>query len=171
MGLGHLSAGLVLKPLAPKVPLWILLVVSEGIDILFFLFSFLGIEKQSVTRTSMERGVETITPGVLYWSHGLFMATVWSGIAALITYLVIKKTKPALVVGLVFFSHWLLDFLVHNRSLPVFFEGSPNVGLGMWGSGTGLIISGILELVLLVGGLIIFVRWRNAQSNRKTINM
>lgn len=166
MGPGHFGVALVAKPLAPRVPLWVLLITSEGIDILFFLFSMLGIEKQSISKTSIEKGIEILVPGVIQWSHGLFMATIWSMLAALATLLVIRHKKSAVVVGLVFFSHWVLDFVVHNPDLPVFFEGSPTLGLGLWGSGPGMIVSGILELVLLGGGLFIYFRWRRNQPKQ-----
>ncbi len=104
MGPGHSGAALAAKPLAPRVPLWILFAVSEGIDVLFLIFAFVGIERQSVTRTSLENGIEMLTPGVILWSHGFFMSLIWSGFAALITYTIMRKTKPAFVVGLVFFS-------------------------------------------------------------------
>ncbi|HEX7556359.1 MAG TPA: hypothetical protein VF338_07025 [Leptolinea sp.] len=164
MGPGHLGVALAAKPLAKSIPLWILLIASEGIDILFFAFTLLGIEKQAVSISSIEKGIEILVPGVIQWSHGLFMAILWSLLAALATFLVMRQEKLALVVGLVFFSHWVLDFVVHNPDLPVFFEGSPTLGLGLWGSGPGMIFSGILELVLLGGGLFIYFRWRRNQA-------
>ena len=60
------------------------------------------------------------------------------------------------MIGLVVFSHWILDFIVHPADLPILFNGSPRVGLGMWTSGTGLILSVILDLSLLVGGIAIY---------------
>ncbi len=72
MGPGHSGAALAAKPLAPRVPLWILFAVSEGIDVLFLIFAFVGIERQSVTKTSLENGIEILTPGVILWSHGFF---------------------------------------------------------------------------------------------------
>lgn len=166
MGPGHFSVALVAKPLVPRVPLWILLIVSEGIDILFFLFSGLGIEKQSISKTSIEKGIEILVLGVIQWSHGLFMAVIWSLLTSLVVFLVMRKKKSALIVGLVFFSHWVFDFVVHNPDLPVFFDGSPTLGLGLWGSGPGMIFSGILELVLLGGGLFIYFRWRRNQTKQ-----
>lgn len=163
MGPGHFGVAMAAKPLAPKAPLWLLLIASEGIDLLFFLFSFIGLEKQAVSRSSIERGIEVITPGILYWSHGLFMAIIWSIAAFLLTYFFLKEQRAALIVGLVFFSHWILDFIVHTPDLPLFFVGSPNVGLGLWGSGPGLIISGILEILLLSGGLFVYLYWRKSR--------
>lgn len=160
MGPGHFGVALAAKPLAPKAPLWLLLVASEGIDILFFLFSMIGLEKQAVSRSSIERGIEILTPGVLYLSHGLFMAIIWTLTVIILSYICLKERQAAFIVGLVFFSHWILDFIVHTPDLPVFFAGSPNLGLGLWGSGPGLVVSGILEILFLVGGLYVYLCWR-----------
>ncbi len=167
MGPGHFGVALAAKPLAPKAPLWLLLVASEGIDLLFFLFSMIGLERQAVSRSSLEQGIQIVTPGILYWSHGLFMAIIWSIAAFFLSYVFLKERRAAIAVGLVFFSHWILDFIVHQPDLPLFFAGSLDVGLGLWGSGPGLIISGILEILLLAGGLYIYLRWR--KQNPRTI--
>ncbi|HVP22191.1 MAG TPA: hypothetical protein VMS73_10065 [Anaerolineaceae bacterium] len=88
------------------------------------------------------------------------MSLVWSGLAALLTWLVLRDRRTASVVGLVIFSHWLLDLIVHLPDLPFFFDGSPKVGLGLWGSGPGLIFSGVLEFVMLGIGTAIYLNWR-----------
>jgi hypothetical protein len=60
----------------------------------------------------------------------------------------------------VVFSHWILDLIVHIPDLPLFLEGSLLLGLGLWGSGPGLIASIILEFTLLAGGLAIYLVFR-----------
>ena len=72
-----------------------------------------------------------------------------------------------MILGLVVFSHWILDFIVHIPDLPLFLEGSPNLGLGLWGSGTGLIASIILELALFAIGIAIYLAWRKHHTKRK----
>jgi hypothetical protein len=51
----------------------------------------------------------------------------------------------------------VLDFIVHLPDLPLFFDGSPKVGLGLWATGLGLIVSGVLEVALLAGGVAIYI--------------
>jgi hypothetical protein len=63
------------------------------------------------------------------------------------------------VIGLVVFSHWLLDFLMHSN-LPLFFNGSPLVGLGLENSGTGFLFMTVLDLLLLAVGFAIYFRAR-----------
>jgi hypothetical protein len=170
MGPGHFGVALAAKPLAPRIPLWILLVASEGLDILSFIFLSVGLETKFVRIVSLERGIVILSPGVYHWSHGLFMTFIWSSIVILITWLITRNQISAFVGGMVFFSHWVLDFFVHTPDLPLFFDGSPNLGLGLWGSGTGFILSEIIELVILGGGLIIYLRWRRLQSRKKIPN-
>ncbi len=91
------------------------------------------------------------------WSHGLFMSVVWSILIAGITYLIYRDRHSARVMGLVIMSHWLLDFIVHPPELPLLFTGSPIVGLGLWLSPQGYIISNILEVGMLAGGIALYV--------------
>jgi hypothetical protein len=60
----------------------------------------------------------------------------------------------------------VLDLIVHLPDLPLLFEGSPLLGLGLWGSGPGLVISGILELALLAGGIAVYVITRKQKPVR-----
>jgi len=94
------------------------------------------------------------------------MCVVWSVVAAAIGYLFYRDRRTSVVIGLMVFSHWVLDFIVHVPDLPLLFDGSPLVGLGLWGSGPGLIISGILEVGLFAGGLAIYLVSRKRTSVR-----
>jgi hypothetical protein len=121
----------------------------------------MGIERLGVNRIDISQGVTMLEPRSLPWSHGLFMSVVWSAVAAAIAYLVFRDRRAGAALGLVVFSHWVLDFIVHTPDLPLLFDGSPVVGLNMWGSGPGLVLSGILEIALLVGGVAIYITYRN----------
>ena len=154
--LGHLAIGFAAKATTPKAPLWLLLTATEMSDLLFFAFQAAGIERSGVSTTDLSRGIEMVKAGVLPWSHGLFMCVVWSVVVAAITFLFYQDRRTSTVVGLLIFSHWILDFIVHLPDLPLFFEGSPLLGLGLWGSGIGLAISGILEFALLAGGIAMY---------------
>jgi hypothetical protein len=154
---GHLGIGFAAKRVAPKAPLWVLLVATEVLDLLSFLFMTAGIERLGVTTIDLSRGIQYLTPASVPWSHGLFMSVVWSVLAGAIGYLVYRDRRTGLVLGLVVFSHWVLDLIVHLPDLPLLFDGSPLLGLGLWGSGPGLVISGILELALLAAGIAIYV--------------
>jgi membrane-bound metal-dependent hydrolase YbcI (DUF457 family) len=91
------------------------------------------------------------------------MSVIWSVVAAGLAYLFYRNRRPAGVIGLVVFSHWGLDFLMHSN-LPLFFDGSPLVGLGLENSGPGFIFMTALDLVLLAGGITIYLVSRKRTS-------
>ncbi|MHC1772026.1 MAG: hypothetical protein AB9907_09865 [Flexilinea sp.] len=143
--IGHLAMGFAAKTVGPKVPLGVLLAASWLLDILYFVFAFAGIES-----------AENITkPGVVPtpFSHGLFMAVIWSVLAGLLVWRVYRSTRAGMVIGLVVFSHWVLDFISWNN-LYLLFEGSPKVGLGLFNSLGGNFI--LVEVGLFVVGLAIY---------------
>jgi hypothetical protein len=158
MGPGHLGIGLAAKRAAPNLPLWALLAASEALDLLSFVFKSVGLEDFGVSKTTLERGVEMIIPGSVPWSHGLFMSVIWSLLAAGIIYLFYRDQRASVIFGLVVMSHWLLDFIVHPPDLPLLFENSPRIGLGLWSTGSGLLISIVIEITLIGGGLVLYFR-------------
>jgi hypothetical protein len=164
---GHLAIAFAAKPVSPKVPVWALFIASEALDLLCFGFAAIGIEDFGASRTDISQGVTVLAPSSIPWSHGLFMSAIWSVAAGGIAYLVSRDRRPGAVVGLVVFSHWILDFIVHLPDLPLFFDGSPKVGLGLWATGAGVVISGILEIVLLAGGIALYVIKRDTPGKGK----
>ncbi len=160
MGPGHLAVGLAAKRAAPRTSLIILLVASELIDLLCFAFIFAGLERSS----------EQLSLSYIPWSHSLFMAVVWSIAASTIIYVFSRDRRTSIVIGLVVFSHWILDFIAHDPDLPLFFGNSPLVGLGLEWTHTanGLIVHYaqglIVEIGLLIGGFIIYWNTRKRLS-------
>jgi len=151
--LGHFAVGLAAKPAAPKVPLWVLLLAAEVLDLLWLGFQAAGLESFGISRVSFHQGLVMSSLSSIPWSHGLFMSVVWSAAAAAIAFLIFRNRRAGGLIGLVVFSHWVLDFIVHPPELPLLFKGSPMLGLGLWTSGPGLIAAGILEIGLFAGGM------------------
>ena len=162
-GVGHLAVGFALKPAAPKIPLLVLLAASETNDLLYFLFSSAGVEPKVATTMDFVNGVRYLTPVVNPWSHGLFMSLIWSILVGALAYFHYRDRRTSIVIGLVVFSHWMLDFIMHSN-LPLFFGSSPLLGIGLENSGAGLLFMTVFDLVLLTGGLVIYFR-----TKRKTI--
>lgn len=123
MVFGHVAAGLMAKKADPKVSLGALLVAAEALDILWGVF--------------LLTGVEHLPPSVSLWSHGLLMASVSSLVGGLAAARLYRDRRAAVLIGLVVFSHWILDFVSHpmwpsvQPDLPLLFGGSPAVGLGL----------------------------------------
>ncbi|MBN1285422.1 MAG: hypothetical protein JXB47_08490 [Anaerolineae bacterium] len=151
-GLTHLGVGLAAKRVAPKTPLWALVVSAYALDFLFGVFWLLGIERVP------GEDVEASSP----YSHGLFMAAIWSALAGLTARRISRDTRTGWVVGLLTFSHWVVDFISHpmtavfprDTGLPVFFDDSPKIGLGVWRTKTGMNIG---EYGSLIAGAVIYL--------------
>ncbi len=150
---GHLALGFALKPYASKIPLPILLSAAYAIDLLYFVTTFLKLE-------SFE-----FNP----WTHSLGMSLLWSLFFGAIYFLFNKDKKQALIIGLLVFSHWILDFIVWDN-LPLFFNPSQRLGLGLYTKigfniasiqlNSGAIIATSLELAMLVIGIVIYLHHR-----------
>ncbi len=160
MGPGHIGAGMLLKPLLPQTPVWALMICGEALDLLTFGFLAAGLESAGTSTSSITEGIKILTPASIPWSHGLFMSLVWAALTAGIAWLITHDRRTSALLAAAIFSHWILDFIVHISDLPLFLAGSPTVGLGLWGSGPGLIVSGILDFGLFIGGIVVYILWR-----------
>ncbi len=156
--IGHLAIGFALKPAGPRLPLGVLLAASWLLDILYFIFAFAGLE--SVANLTNPGAVPSP------YSHGLFMALIWTGLAGLLAWRIYHSRRAGLVIGLVVFSHWVLDFISWNN-LYLFFKGSPQVGLGLFNAlGSGTIY---IELGLFLVGMAIYLVTRKRTATMKSI--
>lgn len=166
-GLGHLAPALVAKSTAPQVPLLAFVVASETNDILYFLFSSVGLEPKAVTTVmDFNQGVKYLLPVSDPWSHGLFRSIIWAILAAAIAFLFYRDRRISGLIGLTVFSHWILDFLMHSN-LPLFFDGSPLVGLGLENSGIGFLFMTIFDILILAAGITIYFVARKRTSQAK----
>jgi hypothetical protein len=66
-----------------------------------------------------------------------------------------RYPRGALIVGVVAFSHWLLDLISPRPDLPLVPGGAARVGLGLWNSVPGTLI---VEVGLFVIGLALYLR-------------
>jgi membrane-bound metal-dependent hydrolase YbcI (DUF457 family) len=153
--IAHASVGLMAKAAFPKAPLFALLIATEVPDLLFFAFQAAGIERQAVTQMDFRKGLTYLSPASIPWSHGLFMCIVWSMVAGGIAFLLYRRRQTYFLIGLMVFSHWILDFLAYNN-LPLILNGSPLIGVGLVTSGIGVVIGIIVEVGLIAGGIAAF---------------
>jgi membrane-bound metal-dependent hydrolase YbcI (DUF457 family) len=110
------------------VPLWLLFVSVQFVDILAFSFILLGIEKITYN-PSPNPFLRTILEYVPY-SHSLSA----NALLSLLVFIIFSKFKNrewgiALSIGV--FSHWFIDTLVHAGDMPLFHD-SLKVGFGLW---------------------------------------
>jgi hypothetical protein len=148
---GHIAVGFAAKPLVPKVKLGYLIFAATAIDFLCGVFLMTGIE-----------GVDTAGTSYIPWSHGLFMAGVWSLLGFALTFLLSRDWRTGLIIGALVFSHWILDFISHPMGmgrelppdLPLFFGGSRKVGLGLYNSLPAALVT---EFGIYIGGIIVYL--------------
>ena len=156
MYFGHIGVAFASKPLAPKVSIGVLLFSATLLDTLCGIFLVFGIERLNPDGTCS-----------IPWSHGLFMSIIWSVVSLGIAFIFTRNSKTALIIGLVVFSHWILDFISHPmgkdlpKDIPLFFEDSPMLGLGLYRSA---IAAGVTDIGLFVVGLIIYLKKTRASD-------
>ena len=144
--IGHLAVGFAAKQSGVKISLGVLLAAAWLLDILYFAFAFTGIESLE----NMQNPGSVPTP----WSHGMLLALVWSAAAGLLAWRIYHSRRAGGVIGLVVFSHWLLDFVCWNNML-LLFAGSPEVGLGLFKALGDRYI--FVELGLFAAGVAMYV--------------
>jgi hypothetical protein len=129
MFVGHYAAAFAAKAVEPKAPMWTLAAGCQLIDFGWAAFIMTGIEHAN-SDPSLPG-----SPYILYdmpWTHSLPAALAWSVGAALLVKLLLRSNIGAsALVGLVVFSHWILDFIVHRPDL-LLYPGGEKVGLAFW---------------------------------------
>ena len=124
---GHFAAAIAAKAVAPRAPLWVYIGASQLVDIIWSGLIIAGIEKVGFDETLKGSPLDL---SFMPYTHSLPAAIGWSLLAALLA----RRWWPggtAAMIGLVTFSHWLTDLLVHRPDLPLGFTG-PKLGLGLW---------------------------------------
>ena len=160
MFVGHYAASLALKKFEKKASLGILFLAVQFVDILFFPFVLLGIERINI--------IENFTDSTHFeleympYTHSLVGSLFWAGVAyAVFRWVFVKNKSVALVVALAVFSHWLLDLIVHTPDLPIWSDASMKLGLGLWNNS---ILVFTLEALLLLGALWLYLRSTTATT-------
>jgi hypothetical protein len=154
MFIGHYGPAFAAKAPVRAIPLWLLFVAVQWLDVCWSALVLTGVEKVRIVP-----GFTEGSPLDLYYmpyTHGLIGASVLSFVFGAIALLFVRERRVAVVavVAGAVFSHWLLDLVVHMPDLPLF-DNSAKVGFGLW---RWLWISLPLELVTLLAGAIIYAR-------------
>ena len=160
MFIGHYSVSFAAKSADPSIPLWVLFIAVQLLDVLWAPFVLSGIEKVRIVP-----GITASSPLDLYYmpyTHSLPAALLWS-VGAALAYRLLTRRRPAgkgpLWIALAVFSHWVLDFVVHRPDLPLF-DNTAKVGLGLWNAPA---VALALEVALLVAGMWMYLRTSEAR--------
>jgi len=150
---GHYGPSLAIRALRPEIPLWLLLVAGQLVDIAWTVLVLAGVEKLRIVP-----GITAANPLDLYYmpyTHSLVAAVLWALAAAVACRFLFRWRgwAAAGLVGVVVLSHWVLDWLVHRPDLPLY-DNTAKVGLGLWNY-VGLSLA--LEALVLAGGLWLYL--------------
>ncbi len=170
---GHFALGVAARPLAPRVPLWALLVAPMLMDMLFWLLALAWIEGVSPSGT---RSYPPQNDQFHYhdYSHSL-LAAVALGSAVLLVYRAIRGRRASgagvrssraggLVLAGLVFSHWLADLLTHLPEMTVLpgnLGGLPTMGLELAAKPP---IALLVEVAMAVSAAAVYFAW--AKSRR-----
>src|SRR6185437_8370208 len=119
MFIGHYGPAFGAKAALRTIPLWVLFVAVQWMDVWWSIFVLTGVEKVRI-----EPGFTEASPLDLYYmpyTHGLIGALVLSAILGAIVALFYRGNRGAvfLVVAAAVFSHWILDLVVHMPDMPL----------------------------------------------------
>jgi hypothetical protein len=161
MFIGHYATCLALKRVEKKASLGMLFLAVQLVDILFFPFVLLGIEKINI----IENFTESTHFELEYmpYTHSLLSSILLAGFVYILFRIVSPRNKSvALVMGIAVLSHWFFDLIVHTPDLPLWNDTSTKLGFGLWNNA---IATYTLEAALLLGGLWLYLSATTSRSS------
>lgn len=154
MFVGHYSASFAGRSAEKRIPLWVLFVAVQWIDVLWSIFVLLGIEKVRIVP-----GITASNALDLYYmpyTHSLAGVLCWSALAfaACQMFTQLRGRRTGLIVAAAVFSHWILDLIVHRPDLALY-DSMSKMGFGLWNY-RGAAFA--LEMAVLMGGAAMLYR-------------
>jgi membrane-bound metal-dependent hydrolase YbcI (DUF457 family) len=158
---GHFGFAAAVKSREPAVPLWALMLATQWLDVIFVPLFLLGVEHlEPVAGTAGGYGNAIIHAD---YTHSLAGAALIAALSGLLAASVWNRRTGA-VLGVVVFSHWLLDLIMHRGDMPILpgnRGGLARVGFGLWKAPRA---SAAIELLLMVvGSLLYFIAAARAE--------
>jgi hypothetical protein len=148
MFIGHYGPAFGAKAALRAIPLWVLFIAVQWMDVWWSVFVLLGVEKVRIVPGFTQGSALDLY--FMPYTHGLIGALVLSALYGALVALFMRRQRgyAFLIAAAAVFSHWILDFIVHMPDLPLW-DNSMKVGLGVW---RWLWISLPLELLTLFIG-------------------
>jgi len=154
MLVGHYGPAFVLKGAEKTVPLWVLFVAVQWMDVLWAGLVGLGIERfRVVPGFTATNALDLYYMPFTHSLPGSFVLSLALG-AVVAGFYRANRGRILLVVALAVFSHWLIDLIVHVPDLPLW-DDRYKVGFGLWNY---FWIALALEFAILIGGALYYMR-------------
>jgi membrane-bound metal-dependent hydrolase YbcI (DUF457 family) len=155
---GHFGLAALVKSRERQAPLWALMLATVWLDIVFVPLFVAGVETITIVGRPGGYGEGIIHADYTHSLVGAIALSVVFGLAFGWRW----GSRTAIVLGLVSFSHWILDLLVHRADMPLF-PGhdlhQPRFGFGLWRHPS---TAASMELMLVVMGAWLY--WRAARA-------
>jgi hypothetical protein len=155
---GHFGFAAGVKGREPSAPLWALMLATVWLDIVFAPLYAMGVERIDMVPGSgggYGNGIihadythSLVGAALLAFLYGLVASRPWG-------------RRVGTILGVVVFSHWVLDLVVHRADMPLLpgnAGGLPLLGFGLWRVPAA---SAAVELALVVAGSLLY--WRAAR--------
>ena len=151
---GHYSVSFASKSAERCIPLWLLFIAVQFIDVLWSIFVLLGIEKVRIVP-----GITASNALDLYYmpyTHSLLGVLCWSALAYVVCQLIpsLRGKRTGLILAAGVFSHWILDLIVHRPDLALY-DSVGKMGFGLWNYRAAAFV---LEMAVLFGGAAMLYR-------------
>lgn len=156
---GHFGFAAMVKARERRLPLWSLMLATVWLDIVFVPLFLMRIETMEPVAGLHGGYGENIIHAD--YTHSLVGALILSVLLGLVFGVRLGR-RCAVVLGLVSFSHWALDLVVHRGDLPILPGNAghlPSLGAGLWQLRTASMLT---ELVLVILGA--WWYWRAAET-------
>ena len=121
----HAATALPLKRQYPRVGLWPLLIAVQAIELLWVIFTYIGVEHIVVSDGRIHLGF-------LPYSHSVGSTLAVAGVAWIVVHAIRRDKRVATAIALAIVSHIVLDIIQHEpdiRLLPL--SVGPKLGFGL----------------------------------------
>ena len=157
MFIGHFALGVATKKIAPTLPIWILLLAPQFMDLMFMPLVALGIEGYELGAYGHD------TLDALY-THSLVGAAVIAALAYWIGNKFWRDSNGGLILAALSFSHCIIDLFVHHQDmaiLPGNLGDLPLLGFGLWNFEYSVFA---IEVAMAIIASVFYVQWAKAEK-------
>ena len=152
---GHFGLAAGVKAREPAVPLWALMLATQWLDVVFVPLFVAKVET-----------IDVIGGGAPGYGNGIIHADYTHSLGGALPLAIVFAIPAGLlwggraggILGVVVFSHWLLDLLVPRHDMPIW-PGAPadalRVGFGLW---RWPVVTAAAELALVLWGGLAYLR-------------
>jgi hypothetical protein len=152
MFIGHYGPSFAAKRVDFALPLWMLFIAVQLLDVFWGIFVLLGIEKVRIVPGFTKTNALDLY--YMPYTHSLPGVLVWAVVAGLAYVGLRKSRRGGLLVGAAVFSHWPLDLIVHRPDLPLY-DNAVKAGFGLWDYP---LVTLAVETALALGSLALYMR-------------